>query len=49
MTIILKKSWIDNFNKLLNEDIIGGLGTREDTLSTGHMFYHRIKVIKLYK
>lgn len=32
----IKEMWGEYLNKLLNEDTIGGLGTREDTLLAGH-------------
>ena len=35
------------FNKLLNENSIRGLGTREDTSLAGYTFYCKILVAKL--
>lgn len=41
----INKRWKEYFNKLLNEDSIRGLGTREDALLVGHSFYHRIPAV----
>lgn len=44
-----KKRWREYFNKLLNEDSIGGLGSRNDYLLVGHIVYHRIRVVEMRK
>lgn len=36
-TNIISEMWREYFNKLLNEDSIGGVGTREGTSLAGHL------------
>ena len=45
----IKERWSEYFNKLLNEDYIGSIRTRDDTLLSGHTFYWRIIVVKVKK
>lgn len=45
----IKESWREYFNKLLSEDSIGALGSRENTLLSRHTFYHIIRVAEVKK
>ena len=42
----IKERWRERFNKILNEDSIERLGTRDYALLAGHIFYHIIRVCR---
>ena len=45
----VKERWREYFNKLLNEDSIGDMRTRDDTLLARHTFFHRIWIVEVKK
>ena len=45
----IKERWREYFSKLLNEDYVGDVGTREETLLEEHTFFRRIKEVEVRK
>ena len=45
----ITKRWREYFCKLLNEDYVGYITTREDTLLTKHTFFRRIRAVGVRK
>ena len=45
----IKQKWREYFNKLLNEDFIGGMRTRENTSLAEHAFYCKIREVEVKK